>query len=107
MMQVYIATYKHGLKGPTKIVAANDADARKVAFAVYGYTGSLTVKRFRIDDIVDSVTLVPNGTVGGVGVQPTVEVDYQGPTAKDILGSDNFESYRDRSFVGSGLGKAD
>jgi len=86
MKQVYIATYKSGHKGPTKVFGSSVEDAKKAAFAAYTFTGSMWYPNPSIDDVVEKVELDPAQTMGGVGCQPSVQDEkYVPPTAKEVV----------------------
>jgi len=75
MKQVFVAKYRHGLKGPTKVAADDVESAKKAAFAAYAYTASMGYPGWRVDEVVESVELDPDQTLGGPGMQPVSQFE--------------------------------
>lgn len=83
--KVFIATYKPGLKEPTRVFAKDSKDAMKAAFAAYAYTTSMGFRNLKPEDVVESVKRDPDQVMRGNGMQPSVQVGCMPPTAAEIL----------------------
>lgn len=72
--QVYIVHFKNALKGPTKVFALDEADARKAGFAAFLYHSTMHSPNWRVEDVVDRAELDPEQVMDGPGAMPSVQV---------------------------------
>lgn len=85
MKQVYIATYAHGVKAPTRVFASCPEEAAKAAFAAYTFTSCPGYPGPKVSDVVESVELAEDQVMKGGGIQPCVQTDYEPPKWRDVL----------------------
>lgn len=83
MKKVYIATL-YG-KTPVKVFANDEEEAKKAAFAAHTYNSAMWHPNPPVDEVVTKVELDPDQIMNSVLMQPAVQVDYKGPTAREVI----------------------
>lgn len=85
MKQIYIAYYKNGHKGPTKVLGTDEASAKKAALVAYRYMSSMANPGWSVDEVVERVELDPDQTMSGFGIQPCVQIPCRAPGSESYL----------------------
>jgi hypothetical protein len=83
---VYLVKFAKGLLGEAKVVAKDEAEARREALATCRFHCGCTPDWYTADDVVESVE--PAETAGGWGLRQAVELDedeFRPDTAKDVI----------------------